>query len=354
MPSRWDPSGVIAQLYDAAAGLGSWPEAIRTLSDSLGAQSAMLFTPTEPADRFQAGERAPFTGGIVATGDDLAPTSVLELSRWCGDFLKRLDAFHLLGSRVSSERHPLLPRIHLNLFRPIIAPRFAGDERRKRAWLRPHIERALVIGTRMAAAESRANALADVVERMSVAVLLLKSGGRLHHANRAARMILAAEDGLQFGARGLRAQSRADDTQLQRALAAAGTEGPVDPAATACLVSRPSGRRPLQIVAAPVSARNSFAPGERAGAIVFILDPESAADVPTTRVARLLGLTAAEARLAGALAQGISLAEYAARAGITENTARWTLKQALAKTGTEKQGALIALVLKTAMVRSGD
>jgi DNA-binding CsgD family transcriptional regulator len=57
------------------------------------------------------------------------------------------------------------------------------------------------------------------------------------------------------------------------------------------------------------------------------------------------GLTPAEAGLTTALARDQTLREYADTAGITTNTARWTLKQVLNKTGCRRQTELVALVL---------
>jgi DNA-binding CsgD family transcriptional regulator len=124
-----------------------------------------------------------------------------------------------------------------------------------------------------------------------------------------------------------------------------------DDAADDCTVARPSGRRPYQLIVHRVSRRAIVAPRLASGAVVFIIDPEQAHEVSAERIARLLHLTGAEARLATALAAGLSLTDYAARAGISLGTARWTLKQALAKTSTDKQAALVALVLKSAVVR---
>ena len=62
------------------------------------------------------------------------------------------------------------------------------------------------------------------------------------------------------------------------------------------------------------------------------------------RLQKDLGLTVAEARLAAALAQGMSLKDYAAAAGIAEGTARVQLKSVFARTGTHRQAELVALI----------
>jgi DNA-binding CsgD family transcriptional regulator len=62
------------------------------------------------------------------------------------------------------------------------------------------------------------------------------------------------------------------------------------------------------------------------------------------------GLTPAEAELAQALAAGRSLHEYADAAHVTCETARWRLKQVLAKTDTHRQAELVRLLLTTAVL----
>jgi DNA-binding CsgD family transcriptional regulator len=81
--------------------------------------------------------------------------------------------------------------------------------------------------------------------------------------------------------------------------------------------------------------------------MLLISDPERAVVLPADRLARAFGLTAAEARLAAALATGTSLTDYAETARITIGTARWYLKQALAKTNSHRQSELVRCVITT-------
>jgi DNA-binding CsgD family transcriptional regulator len=80
-------------------------------------------------------------------------------------------------------------------------------------------------------------------------------------------------------------------------------------------------------------------------ALLLISDPERAVQLPTDHLARTFGLTGAEAKLAAALATGTSLTDYADAARITIGTARWYLKQALAKTGAHRQSELVRHVI---------
>lgn len=77
-------------------------------------------------------------------------------------------------------------------------------------------------------------------------------------------------------------------------------------------------------------------------------DPERRVDVLPERLARILGLTPAEASLAAAVAMERTLKEHAEERRITINTARWTLKRVLAKTGCRRQSELVRLILASA------
>jgi pimeloyl-ACP methyl ester carboxylesterase/DNA-binding CsgD family transcriptional regulator len=75
-------------------------------------------------------------------------------------------------------------------------------------------------------------------------------------------------------------------------------------------------------------------------AVVLLSTRSASGDVANRR----LGLTAAEARLAAKLVQGLQIADAAAELGITAHTARTQLKNIFAKTGTRRQGELIQLL----------
>jgi DNA-binding CsgD family transcriptional regulator/PAS domain-containing protein len=375
-----DVSRAIASLYDAAAGVEPWEVAVKAVAVSAGAQSALLFTPYHPpseglfvsrsidpaafdayAAYYHATDiwlheglsRGLLRPGQVLFGEELIPQGIFEGSEHYNDFLEPLDIRYLLVSVISNKSHPFLPHFNLSLFRPTNGAEFGRAEQKTFSSLVPHIERALVIRARMEGCHHTVQALTDVLQRLSTAVLLVQPDGRVSFANTAAETLLKAGDGLALRRTGVQAMSRDDDHALQRALRSAASGGPgvSMSVSNACTVSRPSGRRPFQIIAAPIVRRAILSAKLATGAMVFIIDPDNAPEVPVARIAHLLHLTGAEARLAAALASGVSLAEYAERTGVTLGTARWTLKQALAKTGADKQATLMALVLKTAIVR---
>ena len=101
--------------------------------------------------------------------------------------------------------------------------------------------------------------------------------------------------------------------------------------------------KPYGVVVSPLrSPRLPLLPAPPA-AVVLVTDPDRPLEA-TGVLERLYGLTAAEARLACQLATGRKL-QAADVLGITQNTARWTLKNVFAKTDTTRQAELVRLLL---------
>ena len=89
---------------------------------------------------------------------------------------------------------------------------------------------------------------------------------------------------------------------------------------------------------------------DRAAALVLIRDPDLMPRIDPRLVAKALDLTPAEGRVAAQLAQGATVRDIALNSGRSENTVRWTLKNALAKIGGERQADLVRIVVRLASV----
>jgi DNA-binding CsgD family transcriptional regulator len=84
---------------------------------------------------------------------------------------------------------------------------------------------------------------------------------------------------------------------------------------------------------------------------ILVVDAESRPEPDVPILCELFSLTAAEARVAGNLALGLSIKEIAASLGISVETVRTHIKRTFAKTGTERQGELISLILRSTPLR---
>jgi DNA-binding CsgD family transcriptional regulator len=191
----------------------------------------------------------------------------------------------------------------------------------------------------------------EALDRLSHAMLLLDAKGRVTFANGRAEQILRERDGLTLDHGELRAAGPADTAILRQMVAGAvATSRGTDTSSGGILsLGRPSGRRRLRVVVAPVAVNRGFFGADSAGAVVFVTDPERVAVPDEGTLRGLFGLTSAEAALTCLVAQGVTLDEAAARLGLRIETVRTRLKTIFEKTDTHRQVDLVRMVLLTAL-----
>lgn len=217
-------------------------------------------------------------------------------------------------------------------------------QRKEAAHLRglaPHLARILRLATLFAATSAR-SAL-DIIGRIGTAAMLVDNVGRIAAINPQAESLLGPDLKLIRGR--LVAVDRASDNALQVLLsdmlvcskAAPAIEGPVR-------ISRMSGR-PLLVDALPVSGLIDD-PALDLRSILLLTDPDRGRAPAAERLRAALALTPAEARVAAQIASGRSPRETAASLGLSEETARTTLKRVFAKVGVSRQSELAALVAR--------
>lgn len=150
--------------------------------------------------------------------------------------------------------------------------------------------------------------------------------------------------GLLVRNRQLVAVDRLAQPALDRAIAAAVTQ-PQRPA-LAAIVDQRGKRAFLQIAPVAGGARDVFL---ATAAIAVVIRPRprpAPGGLLPDAIREALGLTAREAQIAQALAEGLSLTEAARRLCIQIGTARNHLKSIFEKSGARRQGELVALLCK--------
>jgi DNA-binding CsgD family transcriptional regulator len=110
------------------------------------------------------------------------------------------------------------------------------------------------------------------------------------------------------------------------------------------LVTRRHPKRPLQVVVFPFHSSSLFVE-TRPSTLIFLIDPDVAPARRGDLLRALYGLSPTEVRLADLLVAGLELKLAAERLRLTENTARYHLKEIFRKTGARSQSALIRLAL---------
>ena len=217
--------------------------------------------------------------------------------------------------------------------------------------LTPHVQRALGMNRSLAAGK------AGPGPEAGAAAFHLSSDGAVVSANAAATALLAGASALTLGYRGvLRVGDRLAQQRLERALGAI-TAGRFDPQEASFVIRRADGR-PLAAEINPVIRDAGDPPMQGDCAIGQILslalpvamltvtDPWMQNHLRRSAFASHYGLTTAETELAGALVTGRSLAEIADDRQVSPFTIKNQLRSLFAKTGTSRQGELIALIVR--------
>lgn len=215
--------------------------------------------------------------------------------------------------------------------------------------LLPHLKQAVALSAAFRSLEARTLALADALYTSGMAVILLDRRGQVVFMTEAAQRIVARADSLLVDREGrVRAGLPEEGRRLGRVIADVTGMANGDGLAAGgdLLVSRSSGGEPLRVRVAPLRDLEAPVVGVPVAAALVIHDPEARPRPVPEHLCRHYGLTVAEAKLATALADGVSLKDHAESSGISYETARWHLKRVLAKTDTTRQAGLVSLVLQ--------
>jgi DNA-binding CsgD family transcriptional regulator len=219
----------------------------------------------------------------------------------------------------------------------------------------PHLQRAARLQFQMRKLMLQNQAVEAALDRLPFGVVIADAKGRALSNNRAAEEIVAANDGLLLRGGRLAAARTEETAALARQIAEAvrianhrnGQGG------GSLLISRPSGRRPLAVLVAPLSPDVTLAAEHQApAALILITDLEHQPKVLGRRLVDLFGLTQAEACLAVALVAGKRLEEIAEERGVRMPTLRTQPRAILDKTGTRRQADLMRLIVGLPALRT--
>ena len=227
------------------------------------------------------------------------------------------------------------------------AHHLAGRELELLELLIPHIKTATNTWRTLRAERERAVQSIEAMDLLPTGVVLVDFAASVMHANKTARTLLDADDGLYVQHRTLCLRAHDADRRLSKLIYACArtARGKGIAAGGAITVPRASGKRPYEIFVAPLfGARHADAIDIPAAAIVFVSDPEQRIAPPEKILRTLYHLTPSEARLAVSLANDRNLSKAADRRGLTVGSARVMLKRIFDKTGTHRQASLVRLL----------
>jgi DNA-binding CsgD family transcriptional regulator len=225
---------------------------------------------------------------------------------------------------------------------------FTADELAVFRFLVPHLQTAVAIHGRIAGLEEDLRTATSALDHFSTGVLVVDCNFRVTFLNRAAEALLQHRDGLLLLADGLRASRRQETERLRNQITAVAKapNAATEPGGQAIFISRPSGRRPLEVLVAPLPEQSILGKRRRA-ATLFITDPEQQSKPDTGPLRELFGFTPAEVRVATALLHGKSVEEYAEESAVSINTARTHVKRIYSKAGVKRQSELVRVLLSS-------
>ena len=212
--------------------------------------------------------------------------------------------------------------------------------------LLPHLKQSVHLNRGFSELETRSNSFEAALDKVRAGLILCGADLNVDWYNRAAAKMIETSATLSVAHGQLWCGSPAASGRL-RALAAAVARGD-QPGATLAL-----GDNADDLIHIRITRIDQDQPdrGWRKDAQIALFLSHSA-DVPqfdAADVASLFSLTPAEARLAGAIAAGETLTDFAERRGISVGTARIQLKQVLAKTASGRQAELVRKLCSSAV-----
>jgi DNA-binding CsgD family transcriptional regulator len=194
----------------------------------------------------------------------------------------------------------------------------------------------------------------DVLDVLGIGLVLVDASCHLLQANRSARVILQARDGLSVDGAALLRVSRGTNPTLAELLGRL-TVPPMAGVPVNHLIAtvrRPFGGAFTMFVCRPAM---STLQGTRDGLVVplLLLDQAGYNPAPQSALRGIFGLTNAEGRLANLLMEGVALKACGELLGIRRNTVAFHLKNLYRKTGTRGQNKLVSVLFRSIALASG-
>jgi DNA-binding CsgD family transcriptional regulator len=351
-------SRFIASLYDCAIAPGLWQRVLPMLCDYMDSRIASIVAKLQ-------GERAPYfmiehgvderlheiylakyrqqnprprAMALFGVDEPVRTEDMLDIadfrrSAYYTEYLKPQGFGEILSAKVIENRQRV---VSCNVGR---ATAYTQDDVEKLRALCPHIRRVMTISELLERRTVERDNLAEVLDRLAVAVIMVDPKQRIVHTNAAADEVLTGGGPLTSAHGVLTSQNAENREALRQAVNAADLD----------LKSMPLEGRDGQFMVATVlpltsGLRQACAQPLTASAAVFVHHAPSVDEGLVTTLSAAFRLTGAEARVMAALLEGLQIADIAERYGVTINTVRTQVQRLFDKTKTNRQPDLMRVV----------
>lgn len=367
MTAELDPklADLIRRLYESALDEGLWSGMAENLAHAFGASSAniKIYHPdqasadiVEITANFAVTESDPAWAEhwhrndfwvhegmrrqlYLGTSEYLVTDAELMQMGYYHEWLKPLMIHSMVGALVPLGRDGTGS---IGIHRPRDAAHFDQQDVRRLGTLIPHIQLALRLRRHLHSTCMSQLMLDQALDAASVAIVAVDAEGRVQFANKLAEALLQENGALVVRAGHLRARDAQEDAELRHWIKA--TCLPTPSVTPGAMKLAQSGFMPLTLTFVPLVAKAHELGASSPAALVLIRGFDASTDKEASTLRQLHGLTPMEARVAIALAQGHAVEDIASLFRIGVGTVRTHLKSVMAKTGTNRQSQLVALV----------
>lgn len=360
------PDALVALLYPAVLDPAEWHAVLERLRIELNASAALqhvwravdkpdlsFWVNTDPAamQRYQDHYYAmdPWMAKIhtipeqtVAPGSRFLANKEFWKTEFYNEFLRPQDFHHFMSA---VDETPPRGISVVSFLRSRNAPDFGRAEQNLLRALLPHFRNCVRIQRRLLAFQTRVQVLEETLDTIDHGILLLDPAGCIVHCNQSAEQILRTHSQLTVRQGRLHVRDHATHSRLSALLAAASgkTVSLVEQRPGAMLMRGENDKSEVRLLVAPFRAR-VHDDNQLVSMIVFLSTNRSKRIHQGELLRQTYGLTPTETRCALLLADGNSIADIALSITATRNTVRAHLRSLFHKTGTNRQGALVALV----------
>jgi len=209
--------------------------------------------------------------------------------------------------------------------------------------LLPHLEQSVRLAATLRSKQSRVDVLERTLEHIEIGMLLCSPSREILWSNSVANQLIERSSVLSWSGNKLTAHNKTDRARLASLIEGAGN----DDNSNLIDTIDPLSEHPVH-----VRAVGSYDRNQRRIVSLYLSGPAHPITPDPMEIARLYGLTPAEARLTAAIGTGMTLAEYAERASVSVGTVRNQLKQVLSKTYTSRQADLVRMLSGSVLART--
>jgi DNA-binding CsgD family transcriptional regulator len=351
-----DFENLVDRIYEAAADADLWPQVMHDLGGAVDAAGGIILTRRSDAWlgwRYSSA-LAPGAEEFMRDGATRTQATARMLALNHAGFTDAQEVFteeEYLADPLMAEWGALAGLHHaaataipvptgdfvvVQVNRRIGQHRFSRDDLARLDAFRPHLARAGLLAARWRLQKLRA--AAEALAMIGLPAAVLDSGGRVLAANALIETFRSHLSWLPKDRIAL--VDPAANELLRRAVAK------IDAPAANSVRSFPAKGAAgdpvvVHLIPATGTARDLF----EGGFSVLAMTPQAAPSAPDAALIQgLFDLTAAEARVAGGVAEGLTLDEIAARHGVTIGTVRSQIKSVFGKTGVARQAQLAGLL----------